>query len=193
VYGNNVSRFLADADRPDQLVLSLYGSLAAAMAPGTFVAGEAASVAPVGDAPDRSTYLPPNGASNAAFIETVRLTLVHETTGADGAPSGLELAYATPRGWLRQGRRIAVRALPTSFGPISFSLDADAGTVRASVDVPTRATPLTLRLRLRLPEGRRITAVLVNGRASTQFDPRSAVIDLSGRSGRLELLVRHAR
>jgi hypothetical protein len=193
VYGNNVSRFLADADRPDQLVLSLYGSLAAAMAPGTFVAGEAASVAPLGDARARSSYLPPNGASNAAFLETVRLTLVHETTAADGTPSGLELAHSTPRAWLRPGRRIAVRALPTSFGPISFSLDAKAETVRASIDVPTRGTPRTLRLRLRLPKGRRITDVLVDGRPSTRFDPRTAVIDLSGRSGRLELAVRHAR
>ena len=47
VYGINVSRFLADRGEADQLVLSLYGQLAAAMTPGTFVAGEAASVAPV--------------------------------------------------------------------------------------------------------------------------------------------------
>ena len=45
VYGLNMARFLADNDRPDQLVLSLYGHLAAGMAPGTFVSGEAASVA----------------------------------------------------------------------------------------------------------------------------------------------------
>ena len=80
VYGNDVARFLADSDRPDQLVLTLYGSLAAAMAPGTFVSGEAASVAPLGDSPLRSMYLPPNGASNAAFLETVRLLLAK---GAD--------------------------------------------------------------------------------------------------------------
>ena len=44
VYGLNVSRFLADNDRPEQLVLSLYGQLAAGMTPGTFIAGEAASI-----------------------------------------------------------------------------------------------------------------------------------------------------
>ena len=47
VYGNNVSRFLADNDRADQLVLSLYGELAAAMTRNTFVAGEGASIAPL--------------------------------------------------------------------------------------------------------------------------------------------------
>src|SRR5262249_11004511 len=47
VYGLNVARFLADNDLPDQLDLSLYGMLGAAMTPNTFVSGEAASVAPV--------------------------------------------------------------------------------------------------------------------------------------------------
>ena len=42
VYGLNVARFLADNDRPDQLVLSLYGALAAGMTDGTFVSGESA-------------------------------------------------------------------------------------------------------------------------------------------------------
>src|SRR6185436_6631428 len=47
VYGINVARFLADGDAADQLVLSLYGTLALAMTPDTFVSGEAASVAPL--------------------------------------------------------------------------------------------------------------------------------------------------
>src|SRR5262249_46639194 len=94
VYGTNVSRFLADRGQADQLVLSLSGQLAAAMNPGPFVAGEAASVAPVPGQPERSMSLPPNGAANAAFLETLRLLLVHETG------DGLELAYSTPRAWL---------------------------------------------------------------------------------------------
>ena len=60
VYGLNVSRFLADNDRPDQLVLSLYGTLGAAMTPDTFVSGEAATVAPFGPTAHRAMYLPPN-------------------------------------------------------------------------------------------------------------------------------------
>ena len=191
VYGNNVARFLAALDKPDQLVLSLYGSLAAAMAPGTFVAGEAASVAPLGNSPYRSMYLPPNGAANAAFLETVRLMLVHETTAADGEPDGIELAFSTPRGWLRAGRRILVQELPTSFGPVSFSLGAEPGAVHARVDVPTRRTPRTLRLRVRLPDGRRLSEVTLGGRAYARFDPNDAVVDLSGLAGRLELVVRH--
>ena len=192
VYGNNVSRFLADADHPDELVLNLYGSLAAAMAPVTFIAGEAASIAPLDvHAPCRPTCHR-TASSNAAFLETVRLTLVHETIGPDGMPAGLELAYATPRAWLRPGRRISVRSLPTSFGQISFTLNAQTDTVRASIDVPSRAALRTLRLRIRLPDGRRVTDVLLDGRRDVRFDPHTAVIDLSGRHGRLALVVRHA-
>jgi hypothetical protein len=94
--------------------------------------------------------------------------LVHET------PTGLELAYATPRAWLAPGRRIAVRAAPTSFGPLSYSLDAKQGSVHVEVDVPSRAEPRSLRLRLRLPGG------------------RTRTLDLSGRRGHVELEVRVA-
>ena len=38
-------------------------------------------------------------------------------------PLGLELAHATPRAWLAPGKRIAVRGMPTSFGPVSYTID----------------------------------------------------------------------
>lgn len=168
VYGLNVARFLADNDQGDRLVLQLYGQLAAAMTPNTFVAGEAASVAPLLGRYYRAMYLPPNSVSNAAFLETLRQILVHETS------TGLELAYATPRAWLAPGKRIAVRAAPTSFGPLSYALEARHGSVHVEVDVPARAKPRTLRVRLRLPGG------------------RTRTLDLSGRRGHVELEVRVA-
>jgi hypothetical protein len=149
VYGINMARFLADNDEADQLVLSLYGSLAAAMTAGTYVSGEAASVTPLPGTRYRAMYLPPNGASNAAFLETLRSMLVHETT------DGLELAFATPRAWLRPGKRIAVTNAPTSFGPVSFSIEAGASSAGVTVDVPDRAPIRSVRIRLRLPHGTR--------------------------------------
>jgi hypothetical protein len=187
VYGINVGRFLADNDEADQLVLSLYGHLAAGMTEGTFVSGEAASVAPLGGAYYRSMYLPPNGASNAAFLATLRLMLVHERTDRGGDPVGLELAFASPRTWLRPGRRIVVRNAPTSFGPVSYALDARERSVHASVTVPERPSPRMLKLRLRLPPGRRITSVAIDGRPVSTFDPATGTLDLSGRRGTLAL------
>jgi hypothetical protein len=165
VYGLNAARFLAALDEPDQLVLSLYGHLAAGMTQNTFVSGEAASVAPLGGRSERSMYLPPNSVSNAALLETLRLMLVQERDG------GLRLGFATPRAWLLPGKRISVANMPTSFGPLSYSLSAQRGSVHVIVDVPSMRPPRTLELRLRLPRSTR-------------------TIDLSGRRGRVDFVVK---
>jgi hypothetical protein len=174
VYGSNVSRFLADNDQPDQLDLSLYGTLAAALTPGTYVSGEAASVSPMRGAWYRTMYLPPNNDTSATFLETLRLLLVHEVRGPEGLPRGLELAFATPRGWLAAGKSIVVRGAPTSFGPISYSLTRTEGAVRVVVDPPATPQLRSLKLRVRLP-----------GLTRT--------LDLSGRRGRIELVLADAK
>jgi hypothetical protein len=189
VYGLNAARFLADNDLPDRLVLSLYGQLAAGMAPGTFVSGEGVSVAPLGRESSRAMYLPPNGASNASFLETLRLMLIHESRGKGLEPTGLDLAFSTPRGWLAPGKRIAVRNAPTSFGALSYTIVSRERMIEASVEVPSRAPVPRLRLRLRLPEGKRITSVTLNGLPYTRVSARSETIDLTGQKGRLTLVV----
>jgi hypothetical protein len=185
VYGTNVVRFLADNDQPDQLVLSLYGKLGADMTENTFVSGEGSTIAPVGNQYYRSMHRPPNSANNAFFLETLRLLLVHETTDATDVPRGLELAYATPRAWLEAGKQIAVRRLQTSFGQLSYTLDADATSVHASIDLPSGFTG-PLRLRLRLPAGQRLGAVTVDGRPTTRMIGPETV-DLSGLTGHVEV------
>ena len=181
VYGVNVARFFADNDRPDQLVLSLYGELGAAMTPGTFVAGEGASLAPLAGRRYRAMYLPPNAAANAAFLETLRLMLVHETR------RGLQLAFATPRAWLRSGERIAVTGAPTSFGAVSFSIEAGPSDVRIHIDVPSRQVPPQIAVRVRLPNGRRLATVTLGG-AAVRFDRATGTIVLDGKRGSLDLV-----
>lgn len=190
VYGLNVARFLADNDRPDQLVLSLYGQLAAGMTPGTYVSGEAATIAPVRGEYYRRMYLPPNSGSNSTFLETLRLMLVHETRKKGGAANGLELAFATPRSWLRPGREITVTNAPTSFGTLFYSLSARAGAVDAVLEVPPSRSLSKLRLRLRLPAGRHLTSVVLEGHAYRSFDSTTGTIDLSGHTGNLVLVAR---
>jgi hypothetical protein len=179
VYGNNASRFLAALDRPDRLVLALYGQLAAGMTRQTFVGGEGTSIAPLDGAYHRTTYLPPNAAANASFLETLRLQLVHET------PDGLELAFATPRGWLAAGKRLAVRRVPTRFGPVSYSIEAGMRSLRVTVEVPQGPPPKHLRLRLRLPAGERLGPLT----PALPVDARTRTIDLSGLRGTVELEV----
>jgi hypothetical protein len=180
VYGVNLARFLAALDDADELVLALYGQLAAAMTPNTFVAGEAASVAPLDGLRYRAMYLPPNSVANDSFLETLRLMLVQETA------AGLRLGFATPRDWLRAGRRIAVSGVPTTFGPLSYSLTASAHKVTVHVETPRGSGGRTMRLRLRLPAGERIVGLS----APYRYDRATSTIELPSRASPLDFVAR---
>ena len=166
-------------------MLSLYGMLGASMTPNTFVSGEAATVAPLRGASYRSMYMPPNTASNSAFLETLRLMLVHETRDLDGTPVGLDLAFATPRPWLAAGKRIAVNAAPTSFGALTYEIRRIKSHLFALVQVPTRHPPRTMKLRLRVPGG-----LQREGRAGERAP---AAVRSPHRHGRPLRPARHAR
>ena len=183
VYGLSVSRFLADNDRADRLDLALYGMLGVGMTRGTYVSGEAITVTPRRGAWHRTMYLPPNQGANSTFLETLRLTLVHERRSARGEPAGLELAFATPRRWLARGGTIRVEAAPTSFGPLSFVLSRRGDTIEGTVELPPRAT--SVKLRLRVPRGARVRTVVANGRV-LRADARGTV-DLSPFRGAVTL------
>jgi hypothetical protein len=157
VYGLAVSRFFADNDQPDQVVLTLYGMLAAGMTAGTYVSGEAVSLLPLNGAYERSMFMPPNSGANASYLGTLREALVHERRGPRGAPAGLDLAFSTPRAWLADGQQIVVRSAPTSFGDVSYTLARAGRTVDAELVLPARAH---VRLRLRLPAGERLARVV---------------------------------
>jgi hypothetical protein len=197
VYGVDRSRFLADLDRPDLLVLTLYGQLAHGMTRGTFVSGEGATVGPVppgacSQAPDgeyyRSLYLPPSSTSNAFFLTTLRELLAHWVIDDDGRPTGLRLAYSIPRAWLADGKRIAVRDLPTPFGPLAYSIDShlDDGYLDVELTVPHRQPIEELRLRVRVPTGKKPYLARIG---STTLRPDGETFDLTGRTGTLKLRV----
>ncbi len=80
-----------------------------------------------------------------------------------------------------------MRGLATSFGRISYSLVADESSVRASIRVPEREPLGSLRLRLRLPEGRRIQEVLVDGAPSAGLQRDGETIVLPTQGGLLEV------
>jgi hypothetical protein len=202
VYGVDRSRFLADLDRPDLLVLALYGQLAHGMTRGTFVSGEGATIGavPPGACPGepdgeyyRSMYLPPSSTSNAFFLTTLRELLAHWDLDADGRPVALHLAYSTSRAWLADSKRIAVRDLPTPFGQLTYSIDSHlaGGYLDVELTVPRRQPIADLRLRLRLPPGHKPALARVG---VTTLRPQGETFDLSGRTGtlRLHVLVRDA-
>jgi hypothetical protein len=180
VYALGWSRFLADNDQPDQLVLSLYGLLGAGMTRNTYVSGEAVSVLPVRGAYERSMFMPPNSGSNASYLGTLRELLVHERRGRLGAPAGLDLAFSTPRAWLADGQEIDVGSAPTSFGKVSFTLTRHGSSITGSLVLPPRCR---CRLRLRLPAGERLARVVVG--STVVAADAAGTIDLGDRRGRL--------
>jgi hypothetical protein len=152
------------------------------MTPGTYISGEAISVVPVNGAYHRSMYMPPNSGGNASYLETLRQLLIHERRGRYGAPTGLDLAFSTPRAWLADGKDVSVSDAPTSFGPVSYSLSRRGSSVEIHVVLPAHAHA---RLRIRVPAGQRVVSVSLGSRR-LPFSA-AATVDLSALHGTLTL------
>ncbi len=128
----------------------------------------------------------PDNGTAGWFMENFRNLLVMEEGKC------LWVARATPRVWLGQGKRIAVKNAPTYFGVLAYEIvsDVDTGRIAATVEIPSRRPPETVLLRLRHPMMTPIKGATINGRAWNDFDPAKEVIrlhDLRG-SVRAEVL-----
>ncbi|MGO8749080.1 MAG: hypothetical protein ACLQNE_24235 [Thermoguttaceae bacterium] len=123
----------------------------------------------------------------AAFLERVRAMLVMEE-GKD-----LRLARATPRAWLEQGRKIAVKSAPTFFGTVSYEIvsDVEHGKVDATVEMPSRHPPESVILRFRHPKALPIRSVIVNGNDWKQFDKDKETIELNGLTGTVTVTAKY--
>jgi hypothetical protein len=123
----------------------------------------------------------------AAFLERFRHALVRE----DG--DTLWLAQATPRAWLAQGQRIAVRNAPTYFGTLAYEIvsDADRGRINATVELPSRTVPPSVLLRLRHPQATPIKAVTVNGKDWSAFNKDWETVELRGLTGTVAVTARY--
>ena len=121
----------------------------------------------------------------SCFLERFRMMLVME------AGDVLWLARATPRAWLEQGKRIAVRNAPTHFGPVGYEIvsDVEHGRLSATVTLPSRNPPREVVLVLRHPTSAAITGVKVNGKDWADFDAARGWVRLRGLSGQARVEV----
>ena len=130
--------------------------------------------------PDQYTTCdnPDNGTSGW-FLENFRNLLVME----EGQK--LWVARATPRAWLEQGKKIAVRNAPTYFGTLAYEIvsDVDHGRITATIEIPDRNAPKSVLVRFRHPTSAPIQSVRVNGKRWTRFNQDKEVIELTGLSG----------
>ena len=115
----------------------------------------------------------------AGFVERFRLMLLME----DG--KSLWLARATPRAWLKQGKKISVKNAPTYFGTLEYEIvsDVDNGKINATVNIPSRSPAKEIWLRLRHPKSAPIKSVTVNGRQWKKYNKDKEYIILEGLTG----------
>jgi hypothetical protein len=157
LYGLRYMLALLRRDDRERALVGFYGQLAQAMTRDTFIGAEGTRFLH-GDRFGRSMYLPPNSASNAMFLTTLRYLLIQDwDCDDDGKPDTLRLLYAVPRRWLSDGAAIRAERAPTMFGPVSFRVSShlSRGELTVEVAAPPRR-PREFLLRLPLPPGWRI-------------------------------------
>jgi hypothetical protein len=115
----------------------------------------------------------------AGFMERFRDMLVMEDGGT------LWIARGTPRVWLEQGKRIAVKDAPTYFGPLTYEIvsDVDNGKIAATVEIPSRNPPKAVFLRFRHPKTAPIKSVTVNGKLWNSYNRDKETIILKDLTG----------
>jgi len=107
----------------------------------------------------------------------------------DGDGQSLWIARATPRVWLEQGKKIAVKNAPTHFGPLAYEIvsDVDNGKITATVEMPSRRLPRDVLVRFRHPKGTPIKSATVNGKAWSDFDPAKEIVRLHDVEGTVKV------
>jgi hypothetical protein len=110
----------------------------------------------------------------AKFLIWLRLMLVREESDR------LFLSSGAPRAWFLPGRAIRVEHAATFFGETGFDIEShvDQGYIQAQVTLPARSRSREILLRLRNPEGKKMTRVELNGRDWRQFDPEREMITI---------------
>lgn len=105
----------------------------------------------------------------------------------------LWLAPMTTDRWLKDGKTIEVRNLPTRFGPVAYKIvsHVNDGYAEASVGSPTRNPPKHVVIRVRHPEGKRIKAVTVDGKPYADFDPKTETVRLAPAGQAIQIRVEY--
>jgi hypothetical protein len=193
LYGTRYTLDTLRRDDPDRALVSFYGTLAQGLTRNTFVGGEGCTLDPV-DAGGRFFYCPPNSAASAHVLSMLRHLLVQDwDEDDDGRPDTLRLLFATPRRWLEDGKVIRVPRAPTPFGEVSVTVESRlaAGEVIARVRLPDRDTPRRTQLRIRAPDGWKVTSA-AGAQGPLSVDPRGTA-DLTELRGEQVLRFRVGR
>jgi hypothetical protein len=153
-YSQDLAITLLELGREEEFLRMFYTVLAANISPDTLTTFE------------WWNNTQPHLHSVASMIRMTRTMLIQERDGA------LVLLQGAPRRWFEQGKEIDIRQAPTRYGPLSLMThsDIERNEVRIDVERPERLGSTPMRLKLRLPGGKKIAGVVVNGRNHNGVD-----------------------
>ncbi|MCI0705293.1 MAG: hypothetical protein L0241_29895 [Planctomycetia bacterium] len=189
LYGLRYNLTLLRRGDCDHALVAFYGQLAQGMTRNTFIGGEGSRFFH-GDKHGRSFYLPPNSASNATFLTTLRYLMIQDwDLDDDGKPETLRLCDAIPPRWLdgeKLQAHVEVEKAPTAFGEVNFAIHPRPakGELVAELEAPPRP-PSRWTLRLPDPPGYKITGAKIGTDELKLADGR---VDLSGRTGKFQVV-----
>ncbi|TCV97653.1 secreted protein [Luteibacter rhizovicinus] len=164
-------------NRIDEYLLFLYAHRYHAHTPGSWTAGEVTDLSggmPLFCIPAQMT-----------IPLLVRWMLVFE----DSAGQTLHLGRAIPRTWLESRKPIGIDKAPTRWGYTGFQLRATAdGDIEGTVTLPQHAMPDAVWLSLRMPVGKRLSDIHLDGQPVPDTDRRGETVRLRGKPGqRIEI------
>jgi hypothetical protein len=81
----------------------------------------------------------------------------------------LHFGRAIPRDWIASGKPIAIENAPTRYGRVTYRLETrDGGVLSANISLPaTGPLPKELHVAFRVPNGKRLGSIAVNGKPGT--------------------------
>lgn len=95
-----------------------------------------------------------------------------------------------PRAWMENGKVIRIRDAATFFGQFYMTITsyASEGRIAACIGLPQRNPAASVVLRLRHPEGKRMTKITLNGRQWTKFHPERELITLPEKEAQVQVV-----
>lgn len=155
-------------DRIDEYLLFLYAHRHHAHTPGSWTAGEVSDIS--GGMP---LFCMP---AQLTVPLLLRWMLVFE----DSAGETLHLGRAIPRAWMNSGLPIGIDGAPTRWGRTGFELRTSGGSIEGIVTFPDREVPPTTWLSLRVPAGKTLVSVQLDGQAVDAPDLHKEAVRLCG-------------
>jgi hypothetical protein len=125
----------------------------------------------------------PHVHSIASLIRMFRTMMIQERDGS------LYMLQGIPRRWLEQAKVVRIVEAPTWYGPVSLECTSSVkdGLVKMDLKPPERIGSVPILLKLRLPDGKRMRRVVINGRAYDRL--QGEWLSLTGLTGQAAIVV----